>query len=78
MSILGNLYFYDSQGNKRLVKENIAELDAGKAIKLHVKELNPDYVIYYVRSWMPAPGITTYDVGSHTEHYTWEAANGNT
>jgi hypothetical protein len=65
------LYFLDSQGNKRKVKENIAEASVMAEITSYVKELNPKYEIYYVRTWETEKGIT-YDVGSHTEFFLLE------
>lgn len=63
-----NLYFIRSNGEKLLVEPNIKEDDVIKFIKKFVKEKNPDFEIYYIRSWETDEG-TMYDVGSHTEFF---------
>ena len=66
-----NLYFLSSNGEKRLVASNInAEDNVYTLIENYVKELNPDFKIYYIRSWgnVDKDGIT-YDVGSHSEFF---------
>lgn len=45
-----NLYFIRSNGEKLLVEPNIKEDDVIKFIKKFVKEKNPDFEIYYIRS----------------------------
>lgn len=64
-----NLYFQDSLGNERLVKADPREDEVGSAIIEYVHTLNPNYKIYYTRSWMTDTGDTIYDVGSHTEFF---------
>lgn len=63
------LYFQDSRGNERLVKADLREDEVGSAITEYVHALNPNYKIYYTRSWMTNAGDTIYDVGSHTEFF---------
>jgi hypothetical protein len=65
-----NLYFIRSNGEKRLVRENINPDIAIAYINEYVAQLNPNYEIYYIRSWgdLDKNGIT-YDVGSHTEFF---------
>ena len=64
------LYFLDSRGNKRLVKEGITDQEVGKYIYHYVNNLNPAYKIYYTRSWYSEDwGGTMYDVGSHSEFF---------
>ena len=64
------LYFLDSRGNQRLVKENVEEKTAIKEISHYVNNLNPTYEIHYYRSWYSEDhGGTMYDVGSHTEFF---------
>lgn len=68
----GNLYFR-SCGQDRLVKENI-ENDEKLFCVIHeyVKRLNPNFEIYYIRSWQTEDGITVFDVGSHTEFFKFK------
>lgn len=63
-----NLYFKNSYGQYRLVNNNINSDNAINKIKEYVHKLNPDFQIYYIRSW-PIPEGTMYDVGSHTEFF---------
>ena len=65
-----NLYFIRSNGEWILVKENVTEETAVKEINAYVEKLNPNYTIYYIRSWYSEDrGGTMYDVGSHTEFF---------
>lgn len=63
-----NLYFIRSNGKYLLVESKVEEKDTIKFIKKFVKEKNPDFKIYYIRSWETDEG-TMYDVGSHTEFF---------
>ena len=63
-----NLYFIRSNGEKLLVESEIKEDNTIKFIKKFVKEKNPNFKIYYFRSWEEDSGIM-YDVGSHTEFF---------
>ena len=64
------LYFLDSRGNQRLVKENVEAKTAIKEIETYVHSLNPNYKIYYYRSWYSEDHKgTMYDVGSYTEFF---------
>ena len=64
------LYFIRSNGEKRLVKENVKPETAISEITHYINNLNPTYKIYYVRSWYDEEhkGIM-HDVGSHTEFF---------
>lgn len=74
-----NLFFLASNGEKRLVKENIQleeNADAvtskvvSQEIRKYVAALNPNYKIYYTRSWYSSEEKgTMYDIGSHTEFF---------
>ena len=67
---MNNLYFLASNGDKRLVKTNVEPKTAFKHIGEYVKKLNPNYEIYYIRSWYSEDCKgTIYDVGSHTEFF---------
>ena len=64
------LYFLSSRGEKRLVKENVEVSEAAKEMGNYVKSLNPNYQIYYIRSWYREDYKgTMYDVGSHSEFF---------
>jgi spermidine/putrescine-binding protein len=69
---MSKLYFINCYNEKRLVKENVLIEETISAIKEYVKSLNPNYKIYYVRSWATENGNTMYDVGSHTEFFELE------
>lgn len=65
-----NLYFIRSNGEKRLVKESVKPEAVIKEIKAYTHSLNPNYKIYYYRSWYSEDHKgTMYDVGSHTEFF---------
>lgn len=63
------LYFKSSRGEKRLVKENISQENAIPIICDYVKSLNPNYTIYYIRSWEDEDKNIHYDVGSWSEFF---------
>lgn len=63
-----NLYFLSSYGEKRLVRENIDPETAIGYINEYIATLNPNFKVYYVRTWESEEG-TMYDVGSHTEFF---------
>ena len=64
------LYFIRSNGEKVLVKENISEESVMYEIVKYTESLNPNYKIYYTRSWKDEEtGGTKYDIGSHTEFF---------
>ena len=63
-----NLYFLSSYGEKRLVRENIDPETAMGYINEYIATLNPNFKVYYVRTWESEKG-TMYDVGSHSEFF---------
>ena len=63
-----NLYFLSSYEEKRLVRENIDPETAMGYINEYIATLNPNFKVYYVRTWESEKG-TMYDVGSHTEFF---------
>lgn len=67
---MSNLYFIRSNGEKRLVRENIDPEKAIGYINEYTHSLNPNYKIYYVRTWYSKDHKgTMYDVGSHSEFF---------
>ena len=65
-----NLYFIRSNGEHRLIRENIDPDKACGYIEEYTHSLNPNYKIYYYRSWYSEKHKgTMYDVGSHTEFF---------
>lgn len=65
-----NLYFEDRHGQWHLIGKDVSEDEVYQRIKAHVKHLNPNFHIYYIRSWKNDDGLgTTYDVGSHVEFF---------
>lgn len=62
-----NLYFRDSNGDKRLIATN---LQLEKEVWGHIQKFldGYNYKPYYTRMWY-ANGYTWYDVGSHTEFF---------
>ena len=68
MKMNKNLYFRDSKNKIRLLYENVNEDEVFKKIHNFLDEHN--YKSYYTRSWT-YKGVTTYDVGSHTEFFLY-------
>lgn len=65
-----NLYFIRSNGEKRLVRENIDPKVAIGYINEYIAQLNPNYKVYYIRTWYSEDHKgTMYDVGSHSEFF---------
>lgn len=63
-----SLYFERFTGEKLLVKSQIELPDeAYQIIRDFIQSKNPNFHIYYIRSWGENPII--YDVGSHTEFF---------
>ena len=71
---MGKLYFRSSQNQRRLVQSDISKNDAYKYIVDYVRQLNPNFKIYYCRTWQNPdnPHETIYDVGSHTEFFIFQ------
>lgn len=65
-----NLYFQRANGELRFIQK-VDKEEILSAINKEVERLNPNYKIYYVRSWGDDNRIT-YDVGSHTEFFIAE------
>lgn len=66
---MNNLYFEDRFGELRLVQSNVKTDEIYKVISNYVKQLNPDFKIYYTRSWVNEDKSIIYDVGSHSEFF---------
>ena len=64
-----NLYFENSRGVRRLVRMMVAEDKLCSAACEETAKINPDYKIYYVRSWEHSNGEIMIDVGSHSEFF---------
>lgn len=60
------VYFRDSHGKKRLLKEVTTKENAWKVIQEFMYDHN--FKCYYTRLWFE-DGYTWYDVGSHTEFF---------
>ena len=62
-----NVYFRDSHGKKRLLRENVATKEEAWEIMQKFMD-DHDFKCYYTRIWY-SDGYTWYDVGSHTEFF---------
>ena len=60
------VYFKDSHGKKRLLKEVETKEGVWKVIQKFLDD--HDFTSYYTRLWF-ADGYTWFDVGSHTEYF---------
>lgn len=63
-----NIYFIRSNGEYRLLGENVTCSQASMKINQFLDAHN--FKSYYTRSWDTHEG-TMYDVGSHTEFFLW-------
>lgn len=63
-----NLYFIASNGEYRLLCENVTWDGAYKAILGFLQAHN--FKHYYTRTWSNEWGVM-FDVGSHTEFFLW-------
>lgn len=68
MTELRNLYFLASNGEKRLLAENVTGSEAHRLMNTFMTERN--FKCYYIRTWDGANG-KMFDVGSHTEFFLW-------
>lgn len=64
-----NVYFRDSKGEKRLLKENVRTKES--AIKIMQDFMDDhNFKSYYTRMWYNENnGYTWFDVGSHSEYF---------
>lgn len=69
-----NLIFLHSDGRETIVSNTATEENVITKIKEFVTKINPNFEIYYIRSWKTKRGIK-YDVGSHTEFFLLEGGN---
>ena len=60
------VYFRDSHGKKRLLKEVETKEGAWKIMQKFMDDHN--FTCYYTRLWF-TDGYTWFDVGSHTEYF---------
>lgn len=66
-----NVYFENSEGNKRIIGKNIpTHKDAYKCINEFLG--NHNFKSYYMRTWYDGD-YTVVDVGSHTEFFLIDA-----
>lgn len=66
---MSKLYFENKFGQLQLINKEATRENAEQLITQYVKRINPDYKIYYIRSWSESPDQVRYDVGSHTEFF---------
>ena len=72
------LWFENSQGIRRQIADCDTWNDVSYCIKKFIEQANenkpagaPRFKSYYTRVW-EEDGMTTIDVGSHTEFFYWE------
>ena len=63
------LYFENSYGERKLVGTYSTDSEVPAAINKYVKQINPNFKIYYYRSYENDNGETVYDVGSWSEFF---------
>lgn len=63
-----NLYFEHADRRRSLVATDVTFDNVIELIHADVERRNPNFRIYYLRSWM-YKNEKYYDVGSHTEFY---------
>lgn len=62
-----NVYFRNSQGEKRMIAKNVTDKDEAWQV-IHKFLDDHNFKSYYTRMWYK-DGYTWYDVGSHTEFF---------
>lgn len=55
---MGTLYFDRSNGERITIVENISKQEVYKCITKAVRDMNPNYKIYYMREWETTEGMT--------------------
>lgn len=63
------LFFRNSQNELKLVGKPKTEEEAFQMLKKYLYELNPNYKMYYCRTYVTPEGTMIYDVGSHMEFF---------
>ena len=63
-----NLYFQRSNGEHRMLKEQLTEQEAVAEMKKFMDMHN--FTSYYTRIW-EVDDVKFFDVGSHTEFFKW-------
>ena len=73
---MGDLWFENSYGEKRVIANCATRRDAINAINAFVRTCNKNkpagskpFEIYYMRCWEVDDGMIKIDVGSHTEFF---------
>lgn len=66
---MNNLYFEDKYGELNLIQSDVKVNEVYKVISDYIKQLNPTFKIYYIRSWVNEDKSITYDIGSHSEFF---------
>jgi hypothetical protein len=73
---MGNLYFENRYGERKLIAAGIEEEQIVPNIHEYVHKLNASYAIYYIRTWENEYNEVTYDVGSHSEFFIFVKESG--
>ena len=68
MDEIRNLYFQRSNGEHRLLAEDVTEDEAWREMKKFMNDHN--FKSYYTNIW-EEDGVKTYDVGSWSEFFKW-------
>jgi hypothetical protein len=66
--------FFNNQYNENKFVTTCEKEEVMKEIKNFIKQLNPNFKIYYIRAW-EEDNKTWYDVGSHSEFFFIEEDN---
>lgn len=66
--------FFNNRYNENEFITTCEEEKIMKEIKNFIKQLNPNFKIYYIRAWKDG-NQTWYDVGSHSEFFFVEEDN---
>lgn len=63
------LYFENSYGERKFVGNYSTDSEVPAAINKYVKQINPNFKIYYYQSYENDNGEIVYDVGSWSEFF---------
>lgn len=66
------LYFEDRFGYRHIVAESTTKEQLIKEMYKFIHKKNPNFKVYYTRSWIDDEGFEVMDVGSHSEFFLIE------
>lgn len=63
------LYFEDRYEQRHLIAEKATREELVQDMYKFISEKNPNFKVYYTRTWINDEGLQVLDVGSHSEFF---------